>query len=295
MEDEFEDDGFEFPPPPPPLQPNYMEPAIQHRQQPPAVSLVLPPFWTENAAGWFAHAESRFRTKRIFDEWDRFDLTVAALSKESIQSVFQLVTSPSEDEPYTALKEGLLHNHQLTDYQRIEKLHALDNLGSRKPTQLLSEMTELCPQGEQQSKFFAFLFLHRLPSWLRIMLGEDDHQDVRALAVKGDRLQALYGHLQHGTVAAVDSADSAVNAVKGSSRGGKGGFSRGRGRGGSKSQRGGGHSGSGQNADGAAGAAAAAGPSPAALAQDSAGLCYYHWTYGDKATKCRAPCSWQGN
>ncbi len=91
--------------------------------------------------------------------------------KESIQSVFQLVTSPSEDEPYTALKEGLLHNHQLTDYQRIEKLHALDNLGSRKPTQLLSEMTELCPQGEQQSKFFAFLFLHRLPSWLRIMLG----------------------------------------------------------------------------------------------------------------------------
>ncbi len=112
MEDEFEDNGFEFPPPPPPLQPNYMEPAFQHRQQPAAVSLVLPPFWTENAAGWFAHAESRFRTKRIFDEWDRFDLTVAALSKESIQSVFQLVTSPSENEPYTALKEGLLHNHQ---------------------------------------------------------------------------------------------------------------------------------------------------------------------------------------
>jgi hypothetical protein len=113
--------------------------------------------------------------------------------------------------------------------------------------------------------------------------------------VKADRLQALYGHLQHSTVAAVDPDDSAVNAVKGSSRGGKGGFSRGRGRGGSKSQRGGGHSGAGQNADGAAGTAAAARPSPAALAQDSAGLCYYHWTYGDKATKCRAPCSWQGN
>ncbi len=217
----------------------------------------MPPFWTENAAGWFAHAESRFRTKRIFDEWDRFDLTVAALSKESIQLVFQLVTSPSEDEPYTALKEGLLHNHQLTDYQKIEKLHALDGLGSRKPTQLLSEMTEQCPQGEQQSKFFAFLFLHSLPNLLRTMLSEDDHQDVRALAVKADRLQALYGHLQHGTVAAVDPADSAVNAVKGSSRGGKGGFSSGRGRGGSKSQRGGGHSGAGQSADGAAGTAAA--------------------------------------
>jgi hypothetical protein len=128
-------------------------------------------------------------------------------------------------------------------------------------------------------------------NWLRIMLGEDGHQDVRSLAVKADKLQALYGHLQHGTVAAVDPADSAVNAVKGSSRGGKGGFGRGRGRGGSKPQRGGGHSGAGQSADGAA----AAGPSPAALAHDPAGLCYYHWTYGDKATKCRAPRSWQGN
>jgi hypothetical protein len=72
-------------------------------------------------------------------------------------------------------------------------------------------MTELCPQGEQQSKFFAFLFLHRLPNWLRIMLGEDDHQDVRSLAVKTDKLQALYEHLQHGTVAAVDSTDSLHN------------------------------------------------------------------------------------
>jgi hypothetical protein len=97
------------------------------------------------------------------------------------------------------------------------------------------------------------------------MLGEDDHQDVRSLAVKADRLQALYGHLQHGTVAAVDPTDSAVNAVKSSSSGGKGGYGRGRGRGGSKPQRGGGHSGKGQSAD------------------------------GDKATKCRAPCSWQGN
>jgi hypothetical protein len=141
--------------------------------------------------------ESRFRTRRIFDEWDRFDLIVAALDSNTILSVHHLVTSPPEDEPYTALKEGLLHNHQLTDYQRIEKLFAVETLGSRKPTQLLSQMMELCPEGEQQSKFFVFLFLHRLPGWLRIMLGDDDHQDVHALAVKADKLQALYGHLQH--------------------------------------------------------------------------------------------------
>ena len=160
---------------------------------------------------------------------------MAALDSDTILSVHHLVTSPPEDEPYTALKEGLLHNHQLTDYQRIEKLFAVETLGSRKPTQLLSQMMELCPEGEQQSKFFVFLFLHRLPGWLRILLGDDDHQDVHALAVKADKLQALYGHLQHGAVSAVEDGDGAVNAVKGGGfKKGRGGNSNSRGRGGSK-------------------------------------------------------------
>jgi hypothetical protein len=142
------EEEFEWPPPPPPLGP-------QHQT---SVTLSLPAFWSANASGWFAHVESRFRTRRIFDEWDRFDLIVAALDSDTILSVHHLVTSPPEDEPYTALKEGLLHNHQLTDYQRIEKLFAVETLGSRKPTQLLSQMMELCPEGEQQSKFFRVSF-----------------------------------------------------------------------------------------------------------------------------------------
>ncbi len=99
------EEEFEWPPPPP-LGPRHQS----------SVTLSLPAFWSANDSGWFAHVESRFRTRRIFDEWVRFNLIVAALDSDTI-----LVTSPPEDEPYTALKEGLLHNHQLTDYQRIEK------------------------------------------------------------------------------------------------------------------------------------------------------------------------------
>jgi hypothetical protein len=42
MENKFED-GFKFTPPPPSLHPIY-----QQGQQPLAISLVLPPFWTQN-------------------------------------------------------------------------------------------------------------------------------------------------------------------------------------------------------------------------------------------------------
>ena len=256
---------------------------LLRRQHQPSPSVTLPPFWTSNATAWFAMAESRFRVRRIYDEWDRYDNLVSSLTADSIRLVLDVVTNPPEDEPYTFLKERLLGSHQLTDYQRIEQLIAVGALGDRKPTQLLAQMLELCPAGEERSKFFAFHFLQRLPQELRIMLGDDDHQEIQQLAVKADRLQAIHGHRLHGQVAAVASApppSEPVNAIS-TSRGNRGGRGRGRGRGGPPSRGG--------------GAPAAPAVAPASLARDSSGLCYYHWNFGDKATKCEAACSWQGN
>ena len=250
-------------------------------------SVKLPEFWPDNSVAWFMLAESRFRMRNIYDEWTRYDHVVSSLSKDSLRLVLDLVTSPPEDDPYTTLKARLLDSHQLTDYQRIEQLLAMDSLGSRKPSELLAHMLELCPAGEETSKFFAFHFLHRLPQELRIMLGDDDHQEVHELAKKADRLWAIHGHRQHGAVAAVaaTAAGSAVSAVRGHSGGGR------RGRGGQQRPRGG----SGASVTSAATPSAVASPSPASLARSTAGLCFYHWQFGDRAHNCDAPCSWQGN
>jgi hypothetical protein len=143
-----------------------------------------------------------------------------------IQLCFPDVAHPDEDEPYTRLKEDLLQQHYLTKYQRIERLHAVGGLGSRRPTQLLAEMMELYPDDEEASCFFVFLFLQRLPAWLSVQLEADDQADIRQLATRADRLFALHGHKQAGTVAAVDTAeeqnDGAINAVQaGGQRGGQ--------------------------------------------------------------------------
>jgi hypothetical protein len=82
--------------------------------------------------------------------------------------VFHAVTHPDDDEPYTVLKEDLLQQHTLTKYQRIERLLAVGLLGSCRPSQLLAEMMELCPDNEVASCFFVFFFLQRLPAWLCI-------------------------------------------------------------------------------------------------------------------------------
>jgi hypothetical protein len=231
-------------------------------------------------------AESRFRIRGIADELAKFDFLVSSLTKESVRLVLDLVETPPEENPYTALKERLLSSHQLTNFQKIEKLHQLDNLGARKPSELLAQMLELCPRGQEANEFFLFLFLQRLPKELRIMLGDDPGHDARALAAKADKLWAYHSHQQPNSVAAVAAAgsdedeDAQIAAVRGAAK--------------SRPQWSG-QSGSGGNKKGGGGSGKGAGPSPASLARNSSGLCIFHWRFGDKAHNCVSPCSWQGN
>jgi hypothetical protein len=251
-------------------------------------TITLKPFCTDNAAGWFAHMESRFRAKGVMDEWDRFDHTVPALSKEIVQLCFHAVAHP-DDEPYSVLKQ---HTH--TKYQRIERLLAVGPLGSRRPSQLLAEMMELCPDDEEASCFFMF-FLQRLPAWLRIQLEGDNQDDIWRLAMKADRLFALHGHKHSGAVAVVESQEdedeaAKVNAIQGGRQRGNGMHGGQQGHGGQGGQ----GSQSGSQQQGAGGKALT--PSEATAA---AGICWNYWRFAENASHCKglavSPCGWQIN
>ena len=251
-----------------------------------AASLKLSPFWSDTPATWFTMAECQFHLRRITDEQDRFCILVAALSKESIRLVTNIIEDPLQN-PYTTLKVVLLKSHQLTDFQRVEKLHQLEPLSGCKPSELLAVMLEICPRGQDTSLFFQYLFLQHLPRELRIIAAEDDHTDLRRTAEKANTLWAIHTKQSHDVVAAVDIdselVENTVVAIPG--RGNNRGNTRG---GGSGSRaRGGGCPPNANQHDQAS--------TPQSLAQQSAGLCFFHWSIGKKATKCRSPCSWQGN
>jgi hypothetical protein len=71
--------------------------------------------------------------KGVMEGWDRFDHTVAALSKEVIQLCFNTDAHPDDDESYSRLKDDLLQQHTLTTYQRIERLLAVGSFGQTLP------------------------------------------------------------------------------------------------------------------------------------------------------------------
>ena len=173
----------------------------------------------------------------------------------------------------------------MTDYQKVEKLSQFPPLGAQKPSELMAAMLKLCPRGQEDSAFFTFFYLHRLPRELRVLLTEEDFTNRRALAEKADRLWAH--NAKHGGefVAAIggDSDDEgqagAVAAIQYRKGGNK--------------------------------------PTPAVRSTQSmaqprrktnkkmsatdrqamadSGLCYYHWCFAEAARICRKPCSWTGN
>ena len=257
-----------YPPPPPPA-------AMS--------SLKLQPFWSDAPVAWFASAEAQFQIRGVVAQRERFCHVVAALDKESFKKIVHLVTNPHHIAPYDGLKEALVASHQLTDFQRVEQLVAMEPLGGRKPSELLADMWELCPADQHNNIFFVALFLQRLPKEIRVLLTHEDHSDLRRLAAHADRLVA-YGGRQAGSVcaaaAAVEQPEGLVAAI-----------------GGKKQQQ---HKrnkqppplpprpqGSQQKQNKEA--------TPSSLARQTSGLCFYHWAYGEKAHSCKEPCTWQGN
>jgi hypothetical protein len=131
----------------------------------------LPQFWAQNLALWFSQVECIFANRNVTREFNHYCLVVKALPNESLRIVADLVErAPADDpyrapadDPYTTLKARLLSAHQQTDFQKAELLFDTQVLGSRKPSQLMAVMLEVCPRSAEKCVLFPCLFLRRLP------------------------------------------------------------------------------------------------------------------------------------
>jgi hypothetical protein len=90
----------------------------------------------------------------------------------------------------------------MTEFQRLEKLLQLHQLGAQRPTELLADMLQLCPAGESSTKLFRMLFLQRMPRELRIIVAEDAVSELQQLAARADVLWTHHGGAGGGPVMA---------------------------------------------------------------------------------------------
>ncbi len=73
---------------------------------------------------------------------------------------------PPPEDAYIQLKARLLAAHTLTEFQRMEKLLAAQALSGQKPTDMLHDLVQFCPDGEAQTRIFRYQWRSG-SSWLR--------------------------------------------------------------------------------------------------------------------------------
>ena len=237
-----------------------------------AVQLKLPPFWPADPQVWFAQIEAQFATRGITVQKTKFDYVVASLAPEFATEVRDLILQPPEATPYDRLKEQLIKRTAASEQRRLQQLFNAEELGDRKPTQLLRRMQQLLGDKatNTDAAFMRELFLQRLPSNIRMVLASTpDTGNIEDLAQLADKVMevAVPSVASVTTSTELQQLRQEVTDLKGMLQSLKLTQRRSRSR----------------------------PPSPAPCSEQSQELCWYHAKFGDQARKCRPPCSKSGN
>ncbi|XP_070387785.1 uncharacterized protein [Dermacentor albipictus] len=132
-----------------------MEPAAEQRRleengTSSFAALKLPDFWTSDCELWFVHIEALFRRHRVTSQATKYDNVVSALNRTPAALVRDYLQAPPPDDQYDTLKRELLRRTSDSESWRIQQLLSSEQLGDRKPTELLRRMAQLLGTGPSQ-------------------------------------------------------------------------------------------------------------------------------------------------
>ncbi|GBN17193.1 hypothetical protein AVEN_163234-1 [Araneus ventricosus] len=94
---------------------------------------------SENADG----DSENLKPPQDVSEQTKFDTLVAALDPQTLTYVSDLLYTPPKGNPYTALKNRLLSEFEVSQNKKVRALLEDLDLGDRKPSLLLRQMQEL--------------------------------------------------------------------------------------------------------------------------------------------------------
>lgn len=131
---------------------------------------TIRPFDTTDVLTWFQHFESVLRIHHVEDA-QKYDHLMAVLTKNAIAPIaMQLKRTPDDEATrYAWLKELLVDGHGKSNKERLRQLLAGEKIGDRRPSQFLSRLHEVAPEGVD-SEIIHEMWWKELPSASRAIL-----------------------------------------------------------------------------------------------------------------------------
>ncbi|XP_077560446.1 uncharacterized protein LOC144175217 [Haemaphysalis longicornis] len=161
-----------------------------------ALAIHLPPYWEHNPTIWFLQAESQFALSRITSQERKFHYVVRALPATAAEEVADILASFIRNPPATAydqLKAALLERTAPSEHTCLQQLLYTEELGDRRPSQLLRRMTQLLGSRAQamDGALLRELFLQRLPTNVQMVLAAASSMDLPSLASLADKVMEV--------------------------------------------------------------------------------------------------------
>jgi len=251
----------------------------------PNIKLLLPQFWTHDPVGWFHHIEAEFVIARIpANSYLCYLHVVRALPSEVITAVADLTgaINPTTPNAYELFKQALLNRFTASPLQKCFQLLDHPMLGDGNIPALYSKMRSLLPTNGDIP--FNAMFLRRLPDHLQTALAAQGELPSGELAAAATLLQhtvsptaaiaaatPLPPSPPPATVASVSQQHHHHRRTS-RSPGPRCRFSTPHRRSDTHQRR---------------------PPSRNRRPPPHSTLCFYHYNFGAKSTKCQDPCTWE--
>ncbi|XP_064463067.1 uncharacterized protein LOC135373972 [Ornithodoros turicata] len=164
--------------------PQVVQPSIPH------VAVKIPPFWSANPAVWFSQVECQFHLAGITSQSTRYFHVAAALPPDVANEVTDILCAPLSTDPYDTLKTALIERTTASERKRLQQLLSAEDLGDRRPSQLLPHMQNLL--GTRASTIdeplLKEMFLQRLPPTVQMLLATATNLPIADLADDADKI-----------------------------------------------------------------------------------------------------------
>ncbi|GFR09381.1 transposon Tf2-9 polyprotein [Trichonephila clavata] len=163
---------------------------------------------------WFSTCERTFALgvpKAITDTCTKFNHIVSNLPPEATAIVRDLIITPDETDPYGAIKAQLIQRTGESSQQEIRKLLTDEELGDRKPSELLRTMNRRASSHNVPKELMLELFLQQLPTSVQTILASITPITVEKAAEVADRiLEVSIPNVSLSTNAIVSSSENRI-------------------------------------------------------------------------------------